>query len=167
MIMLQLSSIAAFWLALASLPICLWVALSDMKVMKIPNKAVLALLAVFVVVGLLTLPLPLYAWGFAQLAIVLAIGFVMNIAGLMGAGDAKFAAAMAPFIAQGDWPAFLAIFTASLVTGFIVHRALRALPWVRRMTPDWVSWQSRKYPMGLSLAASLLLYLGAAMVWGV
>ncbi len=42
----------ALWFLPFVLPIALWVAWSDMKFMKIPNKAVLALVAVFAVVGL-------------------------------------------------------------------------------------------------------------------
>ncbi len=50
---------------------------SDMKFMKIPNKAVLALMAVFAVVGLIALPLDVWAWRWAHfLVIVLVIGFV-------------------------------------------------------------------------------------------
>ena len=39
------------------LPIAIWVAWSDMKFMKIPNKAVVALAAVFLLLGPLALPL--------------------------------------------------------------------------------------------------------------
>jgi len=56
-------------------PIAIWVAWSDMKFMKIPNKAVIALMLVYVVAGLLILPLGTWAWGFALLGIVLAAGF--------------------------------------------------------------------------------------------
>ncbi len=42
------------------LPVCLWVAISDLKTMKIPNRSVLALIAIFVFAGLLVMPLE--AW---------------------------------------------------------------------------------------------------------
>ena len=78
-------------------PICLWVAFSDMKLMKIPNVAVLSLVAVYLVVGLFALPLDEYLWRILNGLVVLAIGFVANLARAIGAGDAKFAAAAAPF----------------------------------------------------------------------
>ena len=41
----------ALWFLPFALPICLWVMWSDLKAMKIPNMAVMALVAVFVIVG--------------------------------------------------------------------------------------------------------------------
>ena len=52
----------ALWFLPFALPISIWVAWSDLKFMKIPNKAVYALLAVFLVVGLIALPLADYPW---------------------------------------------------------------------------------------------------------
>ena len=42
---------SALWFLPFAIPIAIWVAWSDMKFMKIPNMAVLALLAVFLGVG--------------------------------------------------------------------------------------------------------------------
>jgi hypothetical protein len=72
--------------------------------MRITNQAVLALGAIFLVIGLIALPFDVYLWRLAQLAIVLVVGIVLNAAGAMGAGDSKFIAVAAPFIAQGDAP---------------------------------------------------------------
>ena len=69
-----------------------------MKFMKIPNKAVLSLMVVFVIIGLIALPLAEMPWRLLQFVVVLAIGFGLNMIGSIGAGDAKFAAAMAPFV---------------------------------------------------------------------
>ena len=149
-----------------TLPICLWVSFSDLKFMKIPNKSVIALTFVFVIFGLIMMPWKAYGWGLAQLVIVLALGFVLTIAGAMGAGDAKFGAAMAAFIAPGDWQVFLAIFSACLLAGFVLHRIARAIPAIRRASTDWISWGSKKYPMGLSLATSLMAYLAAGVAFG-
>lgn len=149
----------ALWFLPLVAPICLWVAWSDMKFMKIPNKAVLALAAVFAVVGLIALPLEVYAWRWGQLLGVLLFGFLFTVIGAMGAGDAKFMAAMAPFVAAQDVRLFGIIFLASLLVAFATHRLARALPVVRAATPDWLSWTHRKFPMGLALAGSLLFYL--------
>ena len=149
----------ALWaLPLATL-ISLWVAWSDLARMKIPNKAVMALLALFVVLGVLTLPLEDYLWRYAHFAIVLAVGFVMTITGLVGAGDAKFAAAMAPFVAVADATSLFAIFAVATIVAFALHRLARVTS-LRKLAPNWESWErTRDFPMGLPLAATLIIYL--------
>jgi prepilin peptidase CpaA len=144
----------------------IWVSWSDMKFMKIPNKAVMALLAVWLVVGLLAVaftPLTIKSWagGWALAAIILVAGFVANAVNLIGAGDAKFAAAMAPFFVGGNIRLILALYAASLLGAFAVHRLARAIPAVRRATEDWVSWTNKDFPMGLALAGTLIFYLFA------
>ncbi len=151
----------ALWFLPFVLPICLYVAWSDMKYMKIPNTSVLALLAVFVVVGLIALPLELYFWRYANFALVLLIGFLMTAARLVGAGDAKFAAAMAPFIAPQDGMLVLTLFAAVLLAAYVAHKIAGSIPAVRKATPDWVSWSvgNKKFPMGLALGGTLAFYL--------
>ncbi|MEZ5796186.1 MAG: prepilin peptidase [Paracoccaceae bacterium] len=145
-------------------PIALWVAWSDMARMKIPNKAVLAMAALWPLLGWLVFPWQLWLWGFAIMAIVLVAGFIGNAAGLFGAGDAKFAAAMAPVFTAGD-PMFIAtLYAVCSLAAFAVHRGLKHVPAVRRATPDWKSWTHRKFPMGLALASMVVLYLLAAFL---
>lgn len=151
------------------LPIAIWAAWSDMKFMKIPNKAVMALAAVYLVVGLIlvamaVLTLKAWAWGWVLLAIVLAIGFVTNAIGMVGAGDAKYAAAMAPFFIGADIRFVLALFAACLLGAFAAHRIMRAIPAFRRATPDWASWTHHKFPMGLALSGTLVFYISAAIL---
>lgn len=141
------------------LPIAIWVAWSDMKFMKIPNKAVLAMAAVSLVVGLVVFPFQTWLWGLALLAIVLVIGFVVNAAGLIGGGDAKFAAAMAPVFVTADLRFFYLLAAACLIGAFIGHRVARRVPAIRAAAPDWTSWGHKQFPMGLTLAGMLLFYL--------
>lgn len=149
--------------ALAFLPfvtvIGLWVAWSDMKFMRIPNNAVLALLAVWVVVGVLTLPLATWGWGWAIGIIVLVVGFILSALNLIGAGDAKFTAVMAPFFVLADPISVIALFCACLLGAFVVHRVLRRIPAVTMATPDWESWRHIKFPMGLALSATIIIHL--------
>ncbi|MCW1917374.1 prepilin peptidase [Rhodobacter sp. KR11] len=147
----------------------LWVALNDMRAMKIPNRAVLALVAVWVLVGLglvvsLSQGLPgmtLTDWGLGTaLGIaVLVVLFIANMLNLMGAGDSKFGAAMAPFFLYADLRLWTGLLAASLLAAFVLHRILRAIPAMRRATPDWASWTHHKFPMGLALAGMLNFYL--------
>jgi prepilin peptidase CpaA len=156
----------ALWFAPFAVPIGIWVAWNDMAFMKIPNKAVMALFIVFAVVGLVALPFTDYLWRYAQLAAVLVIGFVLNMARAVGAGDAKFAAAMAPFVDPGDLRILLVLFTAALISAFATHRAARAVPAVRGAFPSWESWTRRDFPMGLALGATLIFYLLLGAVLG-
>jgi prepilin peptidase CpaA len=141
------------------LAISVWVAWSDMKTMKIPNKAVLALAATFFVIGFFLLPLYDWLWALALLGIVLAVGFVMSTLTMIGAGDAKFAAAMAPFFVGADIRLVLGLFAACLIGAFVAHRTMKHIPAFRAATPDWLSWTRRDFPMGLALTGALVIYL--------
>ncbi len=163
---MAISSWSAWWFLPFALPICIWVAWNDMKFMKIPNRAVVALFVVFAAVGLVALPLSQYPWRLVQLAVVLAIGFALNMIRAVGAGDAKFAAAMAPFFAPGDASLILYLFAGVLLAAFSVHRIARRIPALRAAAPDWASWGRNDFPMGLALGATLAFYLAAGAVFG-
>jgi prepilin peptidase CpaA len=152
------SASALLWFLPFTLPIAIWVSWSDMKFMKIPNKAVLALLAVYLVVGLLVFPLKVWGWGWALAGILLLAGFISTAAGLMGAGDAKFAAAMAPFFATADIRLVFALFAACLLGAFTSHRLARRVPAFRAAATDWESWTNKDFPMGLALSGTLIFY---------
>ena len=141
------------------LPIAIWVAWSDMKAMKIPNQSVLALVAIYAVVGLIALPFTTYLWHWTYLGVVLMAGFIANAARLVGAGDAKFAAAMAPFFAADDLRLVLPLFAAVLLGAFAAHRGMRFVRPYRNAAPDWQSWTHADFPMGLALSGTLLFYL--------
>ena len=162
---LALTAAEALWFLPFVLPICIWVAWSDLREMRIPNVSVLALAGVFLAVGLIALPFEVYYMRLLQLAIVLLAGFLLTSLGLVGAGDSKFAAAMAPFIAPGDYLMFLPLFAAVLIGSWITHRGAKAVPAVRRATPGWVSWDRGKlFPMGVALAGALVVYLALGIV---
>lgn len=155
----MIAPVAALWMLPLALPIAIWVAWSDMKFMKIPNKAVLAMAAAYALLGWPAFGLAGFLWGWAVLAMVLAAGFIANAAGLVGAGDAKFAAAMAPVFATGDPRLICALFAACLLGAFATHRLARALPPLRRIAAGWESWHRADFPMGLALAGTLIFYL--------
>ena len=150
--------LSLLWFLPFTTPIAVWVAWSDMKFMKIPNMAVLALLIIYLVVGLLVFPLKVYGWGWALFGILLLLGIIAAAAGLMGAGDAKFAAAMAPFFATADLRLVFALFAACLLAAFTSHRLMKYAPAFRKAVPDWESWTHQKFPMGLALSGTLIFY---------
>lgn len=148
------------------LPICLYSAFTDMREMRITNQAVLVLGGLFLLLGLIALPFETYLWRLLQLVIVLVVGVVLNAAGAVGAGDAKFAAAAAPYVALGDLRLLLFLFVANLLAAVATHRLAKYTP-LRRLAPHWESWSQAgsKFPMGLSLGGTLAFYvlLGALL----
>lgn len=167
--MTSLSPLAALAFLIPALPIGIWVAWSDMKTMKIPNKAVMALGAGFLIIGLglvLTglLPFTVFLWALGLGLIVLVAGFLGNAAGLFGAGDAKFAAVMAPFFIGADARFVMGLFAACLLGAFASHRLAARIPTFRAATADWASWTNKDFPMGLALSGTLIFYLLAALM---
>lgn len=161
------SSFAALWFLPFVVPICLYVAYTDLARMKITNKAVMALVGVFVVLGPFVMPsMEIYLWQLAHLGIVLIVGILLNALGTMGAGDAKFLAASAPYVAVGDLSLLMVVFTVMLLASFVTHRFARATG-LRSLAPDWESWhQGKRFPMGLALGPTLALYLCLAALNG-
>jgi prepilin peptidase CpaA len=164
--MLAQSSFAATWLMLGALPIAAWVIWTDLSTMRIPNKAVMALIGVYALIGVATLPLSVWAWSWVHLAVVLVAGFLLSLTGGFGAGDAKFAAAMAPFVALGDATLFCLILSVLTITSFVTHRIARQVPAIRAAAPGWASWERREFPFGVALAPALIVYLAVAAAYG-
>lgn len=158
---------AEAWLYLPFvLPICFYVAFTDLRDMRITNVAVIALGVLFLVLGLLALPLDTYLWRVGQLGIVLVVGIVLNAAGAVGAGDAKFAAAAAPYIALGDLRTLLVLFMLNLLAAVATHRLAKYTA-LRRLAPHWLSWdRGWDFPMGLSLGGTLGIYLLFGALFG-
>jgi prepilin peptidase CpaA len=157
---MQTPSDAALWFLLFAGPIALWVMASDVRQMRIPNAAVAALVVVFAVVGFLVLPTTDWAWRWTHLGVALFVTFLLNMFGAMGAGDAKFVAAIAPFFAAGDYLEIMLIFALMIPITFLLHRGFRSVPAIRRATEHWTSWgRKTDFPMGLPLAGTFLTYL--------
>lgn len=161
--MTGLSTTAALVFLPFAIAVGIWVSWSDMKFMKIPNKACMVLLVVFVVLGPMLLPFKEFLWALAIAAMVLVAGFIANQINLMGAGDAKFAAVMAPFFAFGDIRFILGLYAACLLGAFASHRLARLIPAIRNATTEWASWTHKDFPMGLALSGTLIFYLLAAL----
>ncbi len=154
----------ALILLIITLPIAIWAAMSDLKRMKIPNKAVLALAAVWPAIGWYLVPIDAWLWGFALMAIVLVIGYLAYVTGTFGAGDAKYAAAMAGIFTGADYGLVMLLVAGCLIGALVTHRIMRAIPAIRNLTPDWESWTQRRYfPLGFALSGILVFYLLAQM----
>lgn len=160
---METTATAAAWLLPAALSISLWVAWSDMKAMRIPNLAVYLLLGSFLVIGFFVMETGDYLWRLSHVVVMLVVGMVLNALRLMGAGDAKFIAAAAPFVALGDWNILVFVYAASFLGCYALHRIAKHSP-IRRLAPEWQSWTSgKRFPMGLALGTTLCGYLVLAL----
>lgn len=161
-----ITATSAMWFLPFAIPISIWVAYTDMRFMKITNVAVLALVAVFLIIGFIALPFEEYTLRFLHLVVILVIGFICSSIGLLGAGDAKFAAAMAPLIAWGDAAITLYLLAALVLIALAFHRLLQRSQFIRKRTVGWKSWDNKDFPMGLALSATLVAYLALGVVYG-
>ena len=76
----------------------------------------------------------------------------------------SFAAAAAPFVALQDLSTILYLFAACLIAGYVAHRMVKHSP-LRRLVPEWASWTAgKRFPMGLPLAMTLLVYLALPLL---
>jgi len=161
-----LSQFAAVVFLPVVLPICFYVAFTDLREMRITNQAVIVLAVLFVPLGLIALPGEVVLWRIGQGLGVLAIGFLLNLAGAFGAGDAKFTAAAAPYIAPKDTLLIVMILSACLLAAVATHRLAKHSA-LRNLAPDWKSWtRGKDFPMGLALGATLAAYLGLGVIFG-
>ena len=86
--------------------------------------------------------------------------------GLMGAGDSKFFAAAAPFVAPGDIGTILLLLMGITIFAVLTHRLAKHSP-LRQLAPDWESWKREgKFPMGFALGSTLVVYLGLGLAFG-
>jgi len=142
-----------------------------MRSMKITNQSMLALLIVFVVLGPFAFGFPAYFWQFLQFPIVLIVGMALWSLRLMGGGDAKMFAVMAPFFVTDDMLLVLKLFVACSLGAVVVHSVFRFTP-LHKLAPDWKSWSAGKgdlrgiipgldiaFPKGVSLSMTLVSYL--------
>jgi len=164
--MLAIPAHVALWFLPFVLPICYTITLTDLRGMRIPNWAVDLTAVIFIVVGPFLMSWTDYGWQLLHLPIGIGLGFLFYSAGMIGAGDAKFAGAAAPLVAYGDLRIIVLIFAANLLAGFVTHRIAKHTP-LRRLAPDWKSWDvGNKFPMGLCLGGTLAIYLILGALFG-
>lgn len=146
-------------------PLCLYVAWNDLRAMKIPTWSTDALAIVFVVVGIFVMPFSDYLWRYAHFGAVLVVAIGLNAIGAMGAGDSKFLASAAPFVALDDAGFMFMLLSTGMFVGYFIHRAARAIAPIRNLVPDWASWhQGKRFPLGFPMGAVLIIYLALPLV---
>lgn len=160
--MLGLDPVAARIFLPFVLVIGLYVSWSDLRAMRIPNGSVITLALVYILIGPFVLSLDVYGLRLIHLVVMLVGGIILTALRVMGAGDAKFIAAAAPFVAIADLRLIFMILAATMLAAFVTHRAAKHSP-LRRLAPNWESWtRTRDFPMGTALSTALTLYVALA-----
>jgi len=158
---MELTFTTAAFVVLA--PLMLLTAYFDLRQLRIPNWLTALTAAAFLPVGLAFLPLPEIGWRYLTGAAFLAAGFLIHMIGKMGGGDIKMLSALAVWIPRGDAMTVLMIFAGTLIVGLIGILAARKLAPVYA---PWLSLQAgARYPMGVSMAATVVIWLYLA-IWG-
>ena len=166
-----LTATAAYWFLPAVFPLALYISWNDMRSMKITNQSMMALLIVFVVIGPFAFGFPDFFWQFLHFPIVLVVCMALWALRLMGGGDAKMIAVMAPYFVVADLYFVGQLFVACALGALAVHSLFRYTP-LKNLAPDWKSWHAKAdhlrggvlglnhaFPKGLVLSMTLLFYL--------
>ena len=130
-----------------------------MRSMKITNRSVAVVLLAYAVLGPFAFGWQMYLWQWLHFPIALVVCMALWSLRLMGGGDAKLIAAIAPFLVMADLALILRIFAASLIGALLTHTLFRFTP-LKRPVREWQSWTAGWYfPKGFPLSMTLLLYL--------
>ena len=160
-----MTAYAAFWFLPAIIPLALFISWNDMRDMKITNNTILVVLIAYAVLGPSAFGLEMYLWQWLHFPVALVVCMALWALRLMGGGDAKLIAAMAPYFVMVDIAFILRVFAASLIAALIVHTLFRVTP-LKGPVSEWKSWNvGRYFPKGFPLSMTLLLYLVAAAVY--
>jgi len=102
----------------SAIGISVWAAFNDFYRLRIPNVLSVVIVALFAMFCFVE-PLALVVWWkpFAAAIVMLLVTFMMFVAGILGAGDSKLAAALALWTGLSGLPAFL--FFMSLYGGVL------------------------------------------------
>ena len=146
-------------------PLCIYVAWNDLRAMKIPTWSTEALAIVFVVLGIFVMPFTDYLWRYVHFSLVLVIAILANAVGAMGAGDSKFLASAAPFVALDDTRFVLMLLGSGMLAGLLIYRTAKAIPALRNLVPNWESWaQGKRFAIGFPMGAVLIVYLAIPLL---
>jgi prepilin peptidase CpaA len=157
---MQLADLLRYAIAIALSGVLAWAAISDFRSRRIPNHAVLSVLALFVPWTLASGGIGLASALMAGV-VAFAVGYGLYAFKAVGAGDAKLFAALALFTGLAHLPAFAlaTVWTGGLMAiGALVARPRRALAMLslRGQRDD-----GRGIPFGVAIGVG-----GVVVLWG-
>lgn len=140
-------------------PLLGWMAVSDFTRMRISNRLILAMLALFAVAGPWLLGGEAALWRLAAAALVLVAGFAAFLGGFFAGGDIKALAALQLFIPLGreNLALYALTFSAAMLAGIVAMLLLRRVAGGPGASCLSLS-VAQGYPMGISIALAGLAY---------
>jgi prepilin peptidase CpaA len=143
---------------------------SDLFSMKISNRVSIALVAAYPILALgVGVPLASIAINLACGLLVLIVTFTLFTRGWIGGGDAKLAAATAPWLGWAlmlDYGLLTSILGGALTLGIVLSRRTPLPSWAARL--DWVArlhHPDNGVPYGIALAAAGLFLYPSSPIW--
>lgn len=139
-------------------PVLIYVMISDLRRMRIPNMTAFAGLALFAVC------VPLLGMGEATAraavaALVFAVGFALFALRVLAGGDVKFLATLMLFVPSASLSLFGLIFSAAMLLSTLAVLTLRASPVATNSR--WVGLRAHGHmPMGVAMGLAGLVHLG-------
>lgn len=147
-----------------------WAASSDLLTMTISNWLSLALIVLFPVAAFwIGLPLNAILISLGAGCLVLVCGFLLFSAGIIGGGDAKFAAAIAVWVGFSELMPYLVVVSllGGALTFLIIWIKSNPLPALAAKMPWFAMMQDPKtgIPYGIALSVGALLILPHTAIW--
>jgi prepilin peptidase CpaA len=143
---------------------------SDLFSMKISNRVSIALAVAYPVLALaIGMPAMAIATNLACGAMVLVLTFIMFTRGWIGGGDAKLAAATAPWLGWAlmlDYSILTSILGGALTLAIVLARRTPMPQWAARL--DWLArlhHPDNGVPYGIALAAAGLALYPSSQIW--
>lgn len=135
----------------------------DLKAMRIPNRLVIAMVVLFVLIAPFALaPIDIF-WRLLAAGIVLLVSTVGFVFGILAGGDVKGLSALILFVPPDQHIVFAFIFSAAMLSGLSGVLLLR-----RGLADPDASWavlaDSQGFPMGVSIALAGLIFAARLFV---
>lgn len=151
--------------ALALAPVLVWICVADARDLRIPNAAVLSVFGIFLATGSWGLPIEVFLWRIGYGVAVLLGGFAIYqwASSVVGAGDLKLLAALAPFLSGDTVGLFCAAYVIYSLLGMLVLKGLRARAGAaagRYRALD----RSALFPAGIVISLSLATVLALTLM---
>ena len=151
---------AALISLIVATPIAVAVAISDLRTMEIPNWLTGGAAVIFLALVFALLPLEAALWRVAGAGLVFVACVALFFMGAMGGGDAKAAPGFALLVAPNDAAVVLLLLSIVALVGVVVIALLRRTALGRG---SWKVWSEvGRFPYGLALASTILIYLALA-----
>ncbi|MEM6489272.1 MAG: A24 family peptidase [Pseudomonadota bacterium] len=150
-------------------PLCLYIIYSDVMTMRIPNTALLLMVAIFLPTGYLGLPTEIFLYRLLYTVIAFFVGYgiyeiVTRVGIPIGSGDLKMIIASVPWLPIEYFPLYAYLMIPSVIVSIsaimLVRWALRGKTEIEWIEDPEVRTRKLRVPAGTVLGLNMILFLG-------